>query len=272
MAKLFRAYRWLNILSIDVAAGAVICAYFFSRMAAVSIRPAGLAVLGLAVWSIYTCDHLIDARHLQRMASTERHRFHQVHFLNLLIAVLLTLSVICFLLFFIKPEVFLWGQILLALVIVYMVINRYLNYLKELMVAILYCAGIFLPTLAQSDLRFQFLMKPESVIFLLLVLLNLFLFSWYETDQDKEDGHQSFALHFGPQFTKLVVVALFLLQGTALTFLFLQSKTLAIPLVMLMMTVGLLLLLLFPSWFKHAERYRLLGDAVFIFPLILFLP
>lgn len=41
-------------------------------------------VLPLAVWVIYTGDHLLDAYRLQDQASTPRHRFHHRHFKLLL--------------------------------------------------------------------------------------------------------------------------------------------------------------------------------------------
>ncbi len=80
MREFSRLYGLLNLLSIDVAIGAVCCALFFGRLLQVDILPYGLITLGLTVWVIYCADHLFDAARLKGRASTRRHQFHQDHF------------------------------------------------------------------------------------------------------------------------------------------------------------------------------------------------
>src|SRR5688572_9142526 len=80
MPGLIRFYRLMNILSIDVVAGATVSALFFAKIFDVQVRPFGLLALGVTVWAIYTLDHLRDAKKIRHEASTERHRFHQRHF------------------------------------------------------------------------------------------------------------------------------------------------------------------------------------------------
>jgi len=106
MNSLVRAYRLLNILSLDIVAGAIICAIFFARVFNVIILPYGLVSLGLTVWVIYTADHLLDASKLRTAASTSRHRFHQKHFGALLVAALLAAVVDGLQLFYIRRSVF----------------------------------------------------------------------------------------------------------------------------------------------------------------------
>ena len=60
MSKILRLCQTLNILSIDIAAGAVICCAFFADILGVSVLPYGFITLGLTVWIIYTVDHLLD--------------------------------------------------------------------------------------------------------------------------------------------------------------------------------------------------------------------
>jgi hypothetical protein len=101
VSTVLRYYRLLNILSIDIAVGAVICALYFSKIFEVEVRPYGLAALALTVWVIYTADHLRDARNILKRASSERHAFHQSHFgilLVLLICAVVADGVIIFLL------------------------------------------------------------------------------------------------------------------------------------------------------------------------------
>ena len=60
-----RFYQYINILSLDIAAGAVISAVFFAQIFNVQIKPYGLLALGLTVWIIYTVDHLRDAKKIK---------------------------------------------------------------------------------------------------------------------------------------------------------------------------------------------------------------
>src|SRR6478736_436347 len=92
MKSVVAFYRVINALSLDVAGGAVICALFFAQLLKVNLFPQGLAALGLAVWIVYTGDHLLDAKRLREQASTFRHGFHQQHFK--LLAVLLAIACI----------------------------------------------------------------------------------------------------------------------------------------------------------------------------------
>jgi hypothetical protein len=70
----------MNILSLDVVAGAVAGALFFGEILQVQLSFSVLTALGLTVWIIYTLDHLRDAKQILNVASTDRHRFHQEHF------------------------------------------------------------------------------------------------------------------------------------------------------------------------------------------------
>ena len=93
MNKIISVYRLLNILSIDVAAGAVICALFFARLFEVQIKPYGLISLGLTVWIIYTADHLLDGIKTHHRAATKRHQFHQYHFKVLCVVMIVAIII-----------------------------------------------------------------------------------------------------------------------------------------------------------------------------------
>jgi 1,4-dihydroxy-2-naphthoate octaprenyltransferase len=158
-----------------------------------------------------------------------------------------------------------------VLVVVYLVVHRFLNYLKEFLVAVLYTGGVLIPALTRTASPLQFLLSPECFIFLIAALLNLLLFSWYEMKQDKVDGHPSFANYFGEQFTKKVMVILFMAQGLLLVYL-LSTHFGKESIILFAMNAVLALLIIFPNVFRQLERYRLVGDAIFLFPgLVLFL-
>src|SRR6218665_3126042 len=149
-----KIYRLVNILSLDVAGGAVVCALFFARLFGVTILPQGLLSLGLAVWIIYTTDHLLDAWRLKKEASTMRHRFHQRHFRVLFILLCVASSVELVLILFLRKSVFYGGLYLSGGVIFYILINRWLKYFKEVTAALLYSAGVLLPVFSLRSAPF----------------------------------------------------------------------------------------------------------------------
>ena len=59
-----RLIRFMNILSLDVVAGALLSSAFAAAL--LEVRPAVpyWMVLGMSVWIIYTADHLVDAYRL----------------------------------------------------------------------------------------------------------------------------------------------------------------------------------------------------------------
>src|SRR5690554_6802588 len=84
-ARLRIFYDNLQILSIDIVLGACAGMLFFDRLIGADLRMLLYVLLGLAVWCIYTFDHLLDAKQIKKTASTPRHAFHQKHFRTLAI-------------------------------------------------------------------------------------------------------------------------------------------------------------------------------------------
>ncbi|HEY6437242.1 MAG TPA: hypothetical protein VIY47_11685 [Ignavibacteriaceae bacterium] len=268
MNKLINFYRFLNILSIDVALGAVCCAAWFAQFFDISLRGSELVSLGLTVWMIYTADHLMDAIKIEHEASTSNHRFHQRYFSTLLSA--LILAVICdgVLMFFIRKEVFHAGVVLLIAVTIYLLFNRSLSFLKEPLVAILYCTGILLPVLSIAGVSMMANALPIVMTFFTTVLINVVLFSWFDYEADKRDGGRSLVILFGLTITKRLLLILFTIQSI----LILSITYRGVPGSVLFIIMNGLLLLLFikSDFFRVKENYRLLGDMIFLFPIISF--
>jgi hypothetical protein len=265
MSQFLKWYRWVNILSLDVVTGAVICASYFASLQNLRVDTISLFVLGISVWIVYTADHLKDAYLLKKLASTDRHQFHQQNFRSLSLTVGAAIATAGVLAFQIGSVIFTSGASLAALILIYLIVNNHLKFMKELVGAILYCAGVFLPSLSEVDSVSHFLLRPDCILFLILVLVNLLLFSWYEVDQDVEDKHESFALYFGKPATLIVIKSLFILFFILLIATWGNMK-LSSLLVFMSMTVALLLIVAFPNFFKRNSRYRYWGDLIFIFP------
>ncbi len=267
MKKLFNAYRFLNILSIDVAGGAVICALFFAKIFSVFILPYGLISLGLTVWVIYTADHLVDARRAQQPAATERHRFHQQHFKLLIVLLVVVVIVDCTQLFFIRKIVFIQGLGLATAIVIYFLLQRYLKFLKEVIGSLLYCCGVLLIPLSLKNESLNYGQLVLIVQFAITALINLLLFSWFDKSQDEQDRHSSFATTLGVGTTKIFLTILFSVQ-TILTFVQFVDGELRPVLVLVLMNTLLLLIFIKREYFEADDRYRLLGDAVFFVPMI----
>ena len=268
MKKILGTYKIINILSLDVAAGAMICATFFALTLGVEILPQGLASLGLTVWIIYTADHLLDARKLQQDASTERHRFHQRHFKILLIVLVVAVLVDVTQIYFIRSMVFMAGLVLAFLVLIYFLIQQRIGFVKELLGTLLYTGGVLLIPLSVNH---QFSLTTSLLIlqFGITVWINLLLFSWIDKPRDEKDKHHSFATTFGFKITQRVLLFLFAIVAflAVIQWAMFSFDTMA-TLTILFMDTLLLLIFIKNDYFEKEDRYRLLGDAVFVLPII----
>jgi 4-hydroxybenzoate polyprenyltransferase len=268
MLRDLHIYRIINILSLDIAAGAMICASFFARIIHVTILPQGLASLGLTVWIIYTADHLLDAKKLKQDASTERHRFHQRHFRLLFLLLLVAVFVDVAEIYFIRSIVFLTGLALSFLVVIYFLVQQKIGFLKEFLGAILYTGGILLIPLSVNN------QISVSVILLILQFgitawINLLLFSLIDQHKDETDRHHSFTTTFGLRLTRTILLFLFgAIVVLTVVQLALFSFEVKATLILALMTLLLLLIFIKQDYFEKNDRYRLLGDAVFLLPLI----
>ncbi len=175
-----RFYQYINILSLDIAAGAVISALFFAQIFNVQIKPYGLLALGLTVWIIYTVDHLRDAKKIKHSASTQRHRFHQQYFYTLTVFVGLAILLDAVTIFFIRRQVFEWGLILFAIVMIYLIVQQYLRFLKEFFIASLYTWGVLLLSITITTITLNITYALLIIQFGLIAWTNLVLFSWFD--------------------------------------------------------------------------------------------
>jgi 4-hydroxybenzoate polyprenyltransferase len=263
MSKLEEAYRYINILSIDVACGAVCSAIFFSKFFKVHILPFGLISLGLTVWIIYTVDHLADARKIKATAITSRHQFHQQYFGALSKIVFVALMVDLIVILFIRRPVFINGILMAIGVALYLVINRHLKFFKEISIAILYTAGTVLPSVSVTPLSYHQWPWLLMLQFLMTAFANLILFSWYDRAADGKEGTPSIALLWGDDVIKRLMIMIFCLNvGIS----FFKHDTPSY--IVMFMHLILMIIFMLPRVFKEKERFRLWGDVVFFLPVL----
>jgi hypothetical protein len=268
MGRLIQLYRIINILSLDVAFGAIVSALFFAEILHVNILPYGLAALGLTVWIIYTADHLRDARHIRKEASSARHLFHQQYFKVLVALLMVAVLVDLVLIFFIRHAVFVGGVMLTVLVALYLAVQSKLYFLKEIFVALLYTCGILLPSVAVAFASTNSFQALLIIQFFLIALLNLMIFSWLDADKDQSDNLPSFVTRFGKSFASTFIIILFgLLMALNVYEVVVYGLTIEAMILVMMMMV-LLFVFVFRDRLQKNETYRLLGDAVFFLPAL----
>lgn len=262
-----RLWRFINIYSIDVALGAVAGCAFFAAIFDVSLLLHAYLSLGLIVWMIYTVDHLVDARNSTGEPSTERHRYHKRHSRLLTLSVIVAGVVVAFEAFYVRKPVLFAGIGLTVLVMGYLVLQATLKFAKELAGAMLYTSGILAGPWSILD---RPLAQPEMgliVLFGMTAFINLLLFSWFDLETDRKDNHVSFATIFGERITQWAIAVCFAFVGGAGALLVVTFPGYMIPIVvMLLMNVLLYLTFQYRAYFMVDDRYRRLGDLVFLIP------
>jgi len=266
MSSIIRVYRVFNLLSLDVVGGAVVSALFFARLFYVNVRPIGLIALGLTVWIIYTTDHIRDVSKVVGTASTERHRFHQVHYKKLIILTIIAIGLTIGAILFIKQQVLEWGIALSLVVVAYIIAQRSLKFLKEIFIAILYTCGVLLLSIPVSNVPLTTVHYMLIFQFGITALANLIMFSWFDRELDQIDKRYSFVTKTGEPGTRLVIWLLLVLQLTMTVIQWIVGSLTVPSLIVGLMGLSLLLIFIFREPLEKNECYRLLGDAVFFLP------
>lgn len=259
-------WKYINVLSLDIALGAVVGCAFFAQVFGVSLLPHAYVSLGLIVWMIYTVDHLVDARRSAE-PSTQRHRFHKEHSRVLTLAVMVVAVIVAFEAFYVRKPVLIAGFAVAMLVMGYLMLQARLMYLKEATGTILYTAGI---VAAPWSLMDRSITLPEVglvVLYGMTAFINLLLFSWFDRKTDTMDGHISFATTFGDARTRQTISTVFLAASAVGSLLIVWFPTLAFPVALIMVMNALLYLTFrYPDFYQTDDRYRRIGDFVFLIP------
>lgn len=270
--QIFSVFRWL---SLDVVAGGVIFTLAVSQVVSVEVHWSVPTALGCCIWLIYTLDHLIDGNSLDRDPSMRRHAFHKKYRKPIFVLFFLVACMGLRLLFFLPYNTLIYGCVLLGLVGLYFLSIWLFKiyFAKEIFIATLYTCGIFLGSFSMNfnrDVSFYLLFVQTA----LMASINLLLFSYYEVGHDTQDGHRSWATHFGVVKTLRHLRWLFVTLGLCMasTFFFdLSDDQLILQIIFIGMGLILTMINWIPTWFKQNERFRWMGDLVFLFPGLIFL-
>ncbi|ELR68440.1 hypothetical protein C900_00361 [Fulvivirga imtechensis AK7] len=264
--------KYLNILSLDVVAGACISSYFIADLLNVQLYWESIALLGLTVWLIYTFDHLNDAKQVGCLASTSRHRFHQVYFKELTLTSIAVLFFAAFLMFQVPVSTVVWGAALACLVIAYFFMLFLMKlkavYHKEIMIALLYAAGIMLAPLSvfKGALNMNILLIFSQ--FTLLAFTNLLTFAVFEIHSDEKDDFPSLARLIGEGRAILLLRIFIVIQLLITLTLCFQPDLRSLEEILALMVALLGGVVFLRTYFIKMEVYRIVGDAIFLVPLI----
>ncbi|KYG83808.1 hypothetical protein [Roseivirga echinicomitans] len=265
-------------LSLDVTAGAIICSLYIARLFGVTLENSMLIGLGVAIWLIYTIDHLFDAKKGSGNSTNQRHTFHQKYFRPIAFVALIVFLIGVFNLYYLPWVTTKLGLILALLVLIYIgslhLLKLSKTWHKELLAAIIYSFGIFVAPLSLLE-HWDVFVFYVFVVFFLIVITNLLIFPMFEHENDKNGDNQSIVTLYGQRFVRkmatvilannvlLIVCGMVYLNPVMTGVRWLSSEY-----ILFMMTLALAVLLMFPSFFQAKDRYRLVGDGIFFFPLI----
>lgn len=265
-----------QVLSFDVVLGALSVGLFAVTILDINPIPAWWIILPLAVWTIYTFDHLIDGFKKKGDSNIYRHRFHYRYrkILTLMVVILgavaVTLSFI-----YLERQILLLGLGLSLLVVFYLVLvfcqeNLRIRYIqKEMFIAVVYVVGIFLAPL--------FWGKDHHSLFHYFIVGILFLLAWtesvmisfYDYKFDKADGLKSFTQINGQKKTQKYLLSTHLIIAVLLliSLVIADDKIIIVGIIIeLTMNSILFALILYPVFFSKSGRFRWIGETVFLLP------
>ena len=269
-------YRIIRHLSIDVSIGAAVMMGLVATSFGIKIEGVYYFLLALITWLIYTADHLMDARNIKHVAGTPRHRFHQKHYRGILTAEIIGIFLFVALIpRDLELDLFRLSLLLAGLILLYFLSliwarkTQFRWVLKELFIALCYTLGVSLIPVYRhwppGLFDWIFLIR-----ILFLALCNLFLFSWMESGSDMQDRNPS-AIRFMGARPLQVLLRFFLwlnLAAGLLILVFIPVQSWLFSLTLSLMNLVLLAVTYRPHRFRKNELYRVLGDGIFLLPLL----
>ena len=273
MNRLLYSLHWLNL---DTAIGAVITSLFIADFVKASVPLVAVITLFIAVLAIYNFDHLMDARRLNSVARTARHRFYQENLRALSIYQLMLMIGLMTIIWYLPADILRAGLVLALITGIYFILLFFIFpgrfTFKEIMIALVYTLALFLAplyTLEKATANLSWLILWVEI--LLLALSNTLIFAWYDHEIDHKEGHASLARNLNRQVIYRMVIGFLIILYIISAYSIVKGENLLYQGVILLMTTTLLFSLLGNQLLQKKERYRIVGDAIFIIPIIILL-
>lgn len=262
------------MLSLDVVFGAMICNIMFWKISFSNAQmpiPVVL-ILGFSVWIIYILDRLLDNKKPNQIA-TERHHFHQKYRIFLWVCIGVSMLFCFILLLYIPSKILILGIITTLITGIYLYLtsqfsseNNFQHY-KESITAAVYTMGVFTTTILNN---FSVINLFIGLLFLLITFQNLLLFSLSEFKKNP-DCH-NLASYWGTKNSRkiiiiitsiVILIGVYWIKANRLTYLG------QVFFVEILMSFILLIISLFNNTFLINDRYRWVGDGIFLLPLLI---
>jgi hypothetical protein len=278
MIFLRSVYRTFSRLSLDVVGGALAGLLFFSRLFHTGMNPLIYLLLGLAVWCIYSLDHILDSRQLTTPVSSRIAFYQKYGEILLLVVVPIALSglFLAYRVLDLGRELYLslgLGAIILLTMLLVRKAGKSAGLMKEFSTAVFYVLGIaWIPLLRLEGIDWTWQNLLFIPAYIGLAFLNLLMFSFLDRKEDEIHGFASAALKVEP--LKLLFwirrLAFLLIFLTLAGFIFLPSFYRPISCVLLLMLLVHYLTFFNSGISSEAKRARM--EASFMLPgLLLFL-
>ncbi len=275
---LFKIYQRITWLSLDVVLGAMAGMLFFARALRVELDWQEYVLLGMAVWCVYTADHLMDARKLASSHGADRHHFHLIYQKSLLVVlgVVGCIGLIWAIQFFgFSNQLFFGAGLGLVIMGILLAVRKLAAKrvrLKELSSAIFYVIGIsWLPWYEAPEIDYTWTAFGLTILYMGLAYLNLIMLSSLDTESDSEAGFSSIATIIPQErlYPRIRQLAIGLILIALLGLLLVNSLYRIFPSLVLFM-----LLLHYLSFFKSGsspEQIRMRMEIAFLIPALLLL-
>ncbi|PWK24476.1 hypothetical protein LV89_02989 [Arcicella aurantiaca] len=262
------------MLSLDVVFGAMICNIMFWKLSLsnAQISTPIVSILGFSVWIIYILDRLLDNQKTSQI-KTERHFFHQKHRKILTVCLFISIIFCAILLFYLPYNILILGILTTSTTAIYLYLtNRFsadnnFQHYKEPITSVVYTMGVFSTTILNS---FSISNLFVGLLFLLITFQNLLLFSLSEFKKNP-DCH-NLASYWGTKKSHNIII---LISAVVMTIAFYWiitneftylSKVFFIE---ILMSFILLIISRFNDIFLLNDRYRWVGDGIFLLPLFI---
>ncbi len=269
-------FQLFQAFSLDVVVGSLAMGFFAVQLLHVHPNPWWWLVLALSVWVVYTGDHLLDGFQRKQAATMFRHRIHyRFRYLFMVVLLLAALSAVVLTRVFLDSRIFLGGlalglAALVYLGLVYLARKRGFYFQKELVISLFYVAGIWLAPVIWQGSSFSYVLITGVAILFLLAWAEGLIMACFEHEYDSVDKTHSFSTFYGLARTKKLSAVLLI---SALTFslvvAFFKPVFQSEFILLAVLSALLMLLLIFPSFFKQKGRYRVLGEFSFWLPFVL---
>lgn len=277
MKWLSSKFHLLNILNLDVAAGAVGMALLVNHIFNQQIHFANYYLLFSSVWTIYLVDHLYDSRKPEAVSERRKFfkKFHKAFLWVLIINIVLTFIVFVWqfnllLVIYASPA--------LGITFVYILANWLFQenhqrfYLKEIFISIGYALGIMvIPLSIKRVIDNQLVILTGLII--LMALWNLLLIARFERTINEQEGQTSMSQWASSSSIKMIsniLFVLFMLLG--IFYLWFFEFTWSTLLVFTSFALYMAIPLVFPRIFRKKERYHRYVDMVFLISFLVLLP